>query len=351
MHVTKRDLAESYITGTGTILAIILLGRMVLEGPEGLLWAGVGSLPIVSLVGTAYWANQLNLEGDQIWEIAMYSAAALGLAATALLVLDVTTQVLTFAGADTFLIATCLATTTAVGALAGFVRELQRTNQRLGLRNTVLHRVLRHNLRNDMTVLLCLLDELETTAEEDQQELIDQSRRRIRGLVNLTDKVRQVNVTVNQQMATTTTVDLVSLVEDRLERLKKEYPSLTVETDLPDSALVTATEQFGLVLDNVVQSAVTSGENPVFEITVRTTPKTVQLCLEDQSDSIPDADLTALATQDETELEHGLGVELWLVYWLVESSDGDIRIERADGIRRIEVTLDRATKGLVPEGL
>lgn len=332
-------------------MGIILVGRMMLEGPQGLLWATVGLVPVVALVGTGYWANQLNLEDEQVWEIAMYSAAALGLSALALLVLDVATQLLTFTGVDTFLLATCLATITAVGALFGFVRELQRTNQRLGLRNTVLHRVLRHNLRNDMTVLLCLLDELEQTADEDQRELIDRSRRRIHGLVNLTDKVRQVNVTVNKQISRRVTVDLVSLVEERVERLRREYSEITIETDLPDSAMVTTVDQFGLVLDNIVQSAVTSSDDPVFEVTVATTPKTVKLCLEDHSESIPDADLSALATQKETKLQHGLGVELWLVYWLVESSDGDLCIDRSNGIRRIEITLDRATSGVVSDGL
>ena len=78
-----------------------------------------------------------------------YSAAALGIGSVVVAVSSTTSGVV-FLGAETVLLVSGLGTLTVAGGLVGVVRELRNSNQQLLLGNQVLHRVLRHNLRNDI---------------------------------------------------------------------------------------------------------------------------------------------------------------------------------------------------------
>jgi sensor histidine kinase regulating citrate/malate metabolism len=71
----------------------------------------------------------------------------------------------------------------------------------------------------------------------------------------------------------------------------------------------------------------------------------VSLQFEDPSQAIPEADLSAVASGAETDLEHGGGVELWLVHWLVEANGGTVTFESDSECTRIDVVFDRAGNG------
>ncbi len=351
MEVTKRALGESYIAATGLLLGLVLVGRLVLDGPAAMLWGTAGAVPVVALVASVYWFHRIGFGDEQVWTVAVYSAVALGFGSVFVVVLETVPEV-AFSSAETFLLVTGLGTLTVAGGLAGVVRELRRTNHRLTLRNQVLHRVLRHNLRNDMSVVLCLLDELEASADAspDQRERLGRARDRIESLVDLTDKVRKVSATVDGNGAPPGPVDLTALVDRRVERLRAEYP-VAIETALPDNAVARIDGEFELVLDNIIQSAAENADSPELCVSLETDATTVALRVEDRDWALPEADLSAVTNGAETALEHGLGLELWLVYWLVDSNGGDITVETVDGVRRVDIHLDRAAGGWLPRKL
>jgi signal transduction histidine kinase len=351
MDVTKRVLGESYIAATGLLLGLVLVGRLLVDGPAAMMWGTAGAVPVVVLVASIYWFDRIGFGDDQVWTVAVYSAVSLGFGSVFVVVLETVPEV-AFSSGETFLLVTGLGMLTVAGGLAGVVRELRRTNRRLTLRNQVLHRVLRHNLRNDMSVVLCLLDELEAEADADpaQRERVGRARDRIESLVDLTDKVRKVSATVDETGAPPEPVDISALVDRRVERLRAEYP-IDVETDLPDSTMARINGEFELVLDNIIQSAAENADSPELCVSLDTDATTVALRVEDRDWALPDADLSAVTNGAETALEHGLGLELWLVYWLVDSNGGDIEVATADGARRVDIHLDRAAGGWLPRKL
>lgn len=341
MHVTKRSLGESYIVGTGIVLGGLLAIELLGEGGEGILWGSIGLIPVLALVGGFYWLGYLGLDSEQVWTVAECSALAMGAGTLLLFALEVLTQELALGAGDTLLVGSSIATVAGAGAFGGVVWELHRSKRRLGLRNEVMHRVLRHNLRNDMTVVLCLLDEIEATANEHQQQPLDEARAKIDGLVEMTDKVRQVNFTATTPGSPTNRVDLADVVETRVEEIRAEHPDTTIETDLPERAVAPVDGEFGVVIDNVVESGLTrAGEPPEMHITVDKKRGSVVLEFEDFTGTIPEADLSAVAAGSETDLEHGFGVELWLVHWLVEVNGGSVTFETDGDTRRIRIELD-----------
>jgi K+-sensing histidine kinase KdpD len=272
----------------------------------------------------------------------------MGLGTCALFGLDVVAPGIGFTTGDTFLVGTSIGTVAVAGALAGVVWELHRSKRRLGLRNEVMHRVLRHNLRNDMTVVLCLLDEIEATTDGESQQHVDRARETIDGLVAMTDKVRQVNVTANTTHTRTEPIDLVGVVENRVRKLRADNPGVEITTDLPAEAPVAVSGEFGIVVDNVVESALSrAAEDPRLHLTVTRERGSVELTFEDHTGAIPEADLFAVAAESETDLEHGFGVELWLVHWLVDANDGELRFETEGETRCIRIELDAPRGGIL----
>jgi signal transduction histidine kinase len=236
-----------------------------------------------------------------------------------------------------------IAAMTGAGALVGLTYELHRTTERLRLRKSVLYRVLQHNLRNDMTVVLAHLDNVRDSVDDPQRAELDKAEQKIQALVDLTEKVRRINIAAEAGNSQATPTDLVPVIEERVELLRSRYPDIDVTVSLPDAAWVYADRQFGIVVDNIVESALMySRESPTLRVKVTAEGDTVCVCVVDQNQTIPNADLSALEQRTEDVFNHGYGVELWLVYWLTEQNGGTVSIEDDHETRALEIDLDRA---------
>ncbi|MEF8783674.1 MAG: ATP-binding protein [Haloarculaceae archaeon] len=350
MYVTKRALGKSYIIGTGIMLGLVLIGHLLVARSGAVPRVIAAAIPVLALIVSVTCLKRLDFGGEQIWRVAEYSAVALGVAVLVAILVNVL-QAVPLSQTDTAILTPTLASVSIAGAFVGVVRELHRSNRQYSLRNAVLHRVLRHNLRNDMTVVLCLLDELEAETGRDQQETVAQIRRKVENIVDLTDKARQVNVTVNERGPPPKPVNVAALIDRRIARLTAEYPGVDVQAALPNRAFARTNGEFGLVLDNVVQSVARRNDDAELTVALTTNGKSIELRIEDPNEAIPTPDLSAIANGSETDLEHGFGMELWLVYWMVEANGGHIDVETDVGARSLTINLDRATNGLIASRL
>lgn len=346
MYISKRSLGEGYIVAIGVVLGIVLGAQTVLQGSGELFWLLAAGVSVAVLVGAVYWLHRFELSSDQVWLVSNCSALSLGLGTTAFVLVDLATTAKSVTTVEVAVLGTALGASAVFGALSGIAVTLHRSNRDLRGQNAVLHRILRHNLRNDMSVVLCLLDDIEANTDGETRETAIQARAKIQSFVRLTDRVRQANVGLTDSAETRKQRDVTDIVESRVVQLRRENPDLSIDMELPDQALASVGETFDLVIDNIVESALSDETcSPHLALQVEKDRETVRLLVEDDSMTIPDADFSAVATGSETALEHGLGVELWLVEWLVDANDGDVAFETADGVRRVTIELDRARAG------
>jgi signal transduction histidine kinase len=343
MNVSKRSLGEAYIVATGVVLAAVLGGEIINDGTASPFWVITSGLSVFVLVGAVYWLHRLEFDAEEVWLVANCSAVGLGVGTTALVFTEVMTTASVGSRVGSAAVGTGLAATAVIGALTGVVCILERSSRKLRDQNTVLHRILRHNLRNDMTVVLCMLDDIESTADQETAAKARHASDKVRSVVRLTDSVRQANVSVSDPTTGHCRRNLSTLVESRVADLDTTSRDLTIGTDMPEEAFVSVGEEFGLVVDNIVESALSGdGEPSTLRVRIQTDPQTVTLTVEDPGKAIPRADISAVTSGTETALEHGLGVELWLVEWLVDANDGDVRFEADDDGQRVVIELDRA---------
>ncbi|MDH5020782.1 ATP-binding protein [Halobacterium rubrum] len=233
-----------------------------------------------------------------------------------------------------------------------------------GQRLTVLNRVLRHNLRNGLDVVLAHADHVE---DADTRASI---RSTTSDLLAVADKARAAE----ECMAATTdppeSVDLAAVAASVAEQHRERAGDLTV--DAPDSLVV---ESHRPVLERVVSELVdnavthTDDPDPTVEITARTVDgpqtrgrgigggggrstgegatgqsgETVEIAVSDDGPGIPQHERDVIDAGTEAQLQHGSGIGLWFVDWAVTQLGGDLSFgESTTGGSRVSVRLYRA---------
>jgi signal transduction histidine kinase len=215
------------------------------------------------------------------------------------------------------------------------VTERRSVRQRLSVSN----RVLRHNLRNDLSVVLTHADAIRERTEQatvaDSAATIEAITRR---LVDTGQKARTVEELLDED-AEPVTVDLADLTRRAASSVDDDTPA-DVDTDLPGSVPVRALPGLGTAVEELVANAVEHGEPPV-AVAVRTDGDWAELRVADAGPGVPEHERRVLGG-DETALDHASGVGLWLVTWLVERSGGELSFFEGDR-SGVTVRLRRAT--------
>ncbi|WP_410764998.1 histidine kinase N-terminal 7TM domain-containing protein [Haloferax sp. DFSO60] len=197
----------------------------------------------------------------------------------------------------------------------------------------VLNRVLRHDLRNDMNVILghadLLLNEDVPAASKSHAHTI---KRKATSLVNLGERTRHIDTTLDRSAALLEPVEAVECLEAELRTLESEHPNVRVNRELPEEKWVYADELLKLAVKNLFDNAIEHTDRVIPELTVSFETASelddaVEIRIADNGPGIPAAELSVLKAGFETPLEHISGLGLWLAKWIVEQSNGGLRFE------------------------
>ncbi|PSQ44105.1 hypothetical protein BRD17_04910 [Halobacteriales archaeon SW_7_68_16] len=199
-------------------------------------------------------------------------------------------------------------------------------------RLAVLHRVLRHNLRNDLGVVRGLSDTIRADADGQIAERAGDIGERVDEIVATAEKAQRIYEGVEgAHDGRYVSVAVEPVVERWRDRITSDH-GVTVTTDLePATVLVDATGDLDTALGNVVENAaVHGGDDPAVRVRVRTDGAETTITVHDDGPGIPEMELSALE-DGESALEHGSGVGLWLVQWIVDNASGSIDLTHDDG--------------------
>jgi signal transduction histidine kinase len=211
------------------------------------------------------------------------------------------------------------------GVVLRDVTERRAYEQRLEVAN----RILRHNLRNDMTVILGRADELESVV--DDTEAVEIIRETVRDIMEVSEKAREMIQHTRFDDLDREPVDVVGMVEHELARYRRAYPDVTWRFAAPMSAaaLVAGEESVDSALENLLDNAVehNDADDPVVTVTVEADDRQIRLTVADNGSGIPELERDVFVSGTETPLKHSQGLGLWLVYWHVTASGGDVSID------------------------
>ena len=223
-------------------------------------------------------------------------------------------------------------------ALAEREAELREREQRL----QVFNRVLRHNLRNDMTVVI---NYAEFVAERSDDAAVREAADKIadRGwdLVDLSEKARRVGTALEGgKDARPVETDVPSAAADAAAAVRDEHPDADISVECADVPSAKAIPAIGTAVENLCENAVEHNDDPVVSVSVETVTddrQWIRIAVADDGSGIPEHERTVLTEGEETDLEHGSGLGLWLVRWGVEHLGGSVEFTVDDGTDRKSV--------------
>ncbi|MEZ3172685.1 ATP-binding protein [Halorubrum sp. RMP-47] len=208
---------------------------------------------------------------------------------------------------------------------------------------SVLNRVLRHNVRNELTVINgraeLLANELDGSAQSSAETIVQAGER----LLDIAESARQIeeNREVSPELQA---VDIVPTVSDTIARLEEQHPDVAVTTELPDTAVAETLPRIGTamweLLENVAEH---TGPDPSVKITVLKRDDSVVLTIADKGPGIPDEEKEVLVKGKEEPLVHGQGLGLYLAYWIVVTVGADIEVSGSESGTTIQIHLPTPT--------
>jgi signal transduction histidine kinase len=220
----------------------------------------------------------------------------------------------------------------------------------------VLNRVLRHNLRNEMTVIQGYAQTIERRAGDN--EMLAKMAREIQDagsdLTSIGEKAHEFERLMDRDRAPAP-IALHERVADIVAPLADDYPDATINTDaeLPDSTtLHTDPAMLDTVLHNLIENALQHADSDTPQVTVRaTTPddNSVAIHVADDGPGIPDAELTPLETGTEDALEHGSGIGLWVTQWTIRQLGGGLNFDTGPDGTAVTVRLPRTPPNDSPD--
>jgi signal transduction histidine kinase len=233
-------------------------------------------------------------------------------------------------------------------------RALRRSNVRLEERSsmvTVLNRILRHNVRNDVNIIAGRTQSVaEDVDDERLREELDTVRRTALKLSDISDRTQRIKQLLVDRGAETTSLRLADALEAPLEEVRAEAPESTIRVDVPADVVVGASETLPLAIADVVEQIIVASDGPV-SVDIDGTPtgterdgQSVTLAVSDDGAGIPKMDVLAVERGEETPLNHAEGLALWCLKWTVDTTAGDLDVdpEGATVAVRLPVVDERA---------
>lgn len=213
----------------------------------------------------------------------------------------------------------------------------------------LLSRIVRHNLRNDVSVIQghadMLTEDLEAGDAQQQAALIAETAA---SLGAMSDSVRQVQEIASNDITDFIPTNVARVLDTLAAAFSESHPDATLEIDCPDDVFVSADVELHYGLTHAIENAIEHHDSngPTVEIDVETRgdPPRVSICVTDSGPPIPECEIKAVEIDetDLSEMRHGSGVGLFVIQWCAESLGGTLYFEqRSPRGNRVEFVCPR----------
>jgi PAS domain S-box-containing protein len=200
---------------------------------------------------------------------------------------------------------------------------------------SVLQRVLRHDLRNNLNEILLATQLLEQELDEpDVMDPLDAIRQTVEETLSLACKVQELRKIFQRDENDIQELNLAERARTQVSSVQAERQHVEFTLDLPSEAYVATTELIDQAIRNIIQNAIehNDAERTEIEVTLehQRNAEEVALCIADNGPGIPQHEIDVLESDHEEELHHLSGFGLWLVNWVVSLSGGDVEFADND---------------------
>ncbi|MDY6780748.1 MAG: ATP-binding protein, partial [Halobacteria archaeon] len=198
----------------------------------------------------------------------------------------------------------------AAGLVIGYydVRRIHASRQQTEILTenvAVLNRVLRHNIRNDIQVILSRLDMLVEEENEHSREI----RERLNSITEMSQEARKLEEIISEDESNVDVTDLSPVLREKTEEIRDSYPEVDLHADIPETVPVLSHEMIDTAFENLLENAVehNDSDSPRVEVSVSETEEEdtsyVEVRVSDDGPGIPEMERQVLERGQETAME------------------------------------------------
>lgn len=197
----------------------------------------------------------------------------------------------------------------------------------------VLNQIVRHDIRNNLQVVLAALEIVEETASDREQPHIERALTSTQEAIELTRTARDISDVMLTAETAYHAIPLRKKLTNQIEAVKQTHPDAVVEIYGTIPAVdVRADPMLESVFRNVLTNAIQHNDEETPRVTVSATAEgeVVTVAIEDNGPGVPDDLKTKIFEKGvKGEKSETTGLGLYLVRRLVDNYGGDVAIEDA----------------------
>ena len=206
--------------------------------------------------------------------------------------------------------------------------EYQLERQRDNLE--VLNQVVRHDIRNDLQLILTYGELLAGSVDDQHRQHVEKILSSTRSAIEITDSAREVAEVMLQAQEEPKPVNAGYVLERQLDAVRSSYENALVETEGPiPRVTVSADDMLESVFRNLLVNAVEHNDEDVPEVRVSTEQReeTLEVSIADNGPGIPDERKQDIFEEGKKGLDSaGTGLGLYLVQTLLDRYGGSIEV-------------------------
>lgn len=211
---------------------------------------------------------------------------------------------------------------------------------------SVLNRILRHNLKNKLTIIKGhteIIKDSDNSGVDDNIDSILKSVQRIERLIEESDIIRKI---IESDQTDTRSVQLQPIIHKSADSTVNSLNCGKVEIKCSSDICVNAGSRLNIAMSSLIDNSIrhnNSKEESKVNITCEDiSDDKVKIKIKDNGPGIPLQEANIINKNKKiTQLNHGSGLGLWMVKWIVEKYNGDINIKKPEsGGTLVEIILN-----------
>jgi PAS domain S-box-containing protein len=216
--------------------------------------------------------------------------------------------------------------------LTGVVRDVRARRHR-EQKLDVLSRVLRHNVRNKVNLIVGHASIVQDADDDRYQGAAESIEQAAQSLMQLSEKARTAQTEVGFNPADEGQTDLAELLEHLAVQFRRDYPHARLKTNLPQELITDTPKSYRIAVSELLENAIEHNPDDEPGVTVKleeNDDEEIRTIVEDECPPIPNTDRQAINEGKETPLVHSIGIGLWLANWVADTVNGKLELERRE---------------------
>lgn len=229
------------------------------------------------------------------------------------------------------------------------IRDRKRREQKL----QVMTRLLRHNIRNKLGLVMgkanllgerATADGEESLSDEEILEMTENISETADEMVRLSEKVRTIQERIRHPEQEEN-AEVISLARAVVQQFRANYSEAEITIDAPKELWATVSESYEVALTELIENGILHHEDdctPRVHVEIYEEEGSVVTAVIDNCPPIPEAEKEVIRNEEETALSHSAGVGLWLVYWVVKAANGEMTFGQCESGNEVTLRFDAA---------